>query len=467
MVQGRNDRLKGFFSPSHIAVVGASTRNHWFFNILGYAGKSGFSGRFYPVNPGAAEVCGIPATAAIADLPDGLIDFAAVIVKSSRVLPTLEELAQKGIRNVLLVSSGFSETGPEGKRLQDDLARFCKDHDIMLMGPNCLGFMNIAGGASVFAGGSVEGELLRGTIGIIGQSGAASELMATKILKKGLGISLYATTGNEAVLRAEDCLEYMIEDGVTRVITGFMEGFRDIPRLIRLAGTAARRKIPVILIKLGRSEKGVQAAASHTGALAGNERVMDAFLKQCGIIRVQTIEELVETAGIFSRCRLPKGGRLAVCTLSGGLAGLYADLCHSLSIELPDFTGPTLAALREALPDFAQPTNPLDVTGSGFATGMDRIVRILLDDENTDIVLTLSFPPAAETDAWALGFNESYMGALRDAGKPIVPITFREVSDYARRHYRENGLYYVEHVEDGLRAVAHLIRYARFLRSLS
>ncbi|HPI93409.1 MAG TPA: CoA-binding protein [Deltaproteobacteria bacterium] len=464
MAQFHVSRLKRFFSPTHVAVVGASTKNHWFFNMAGYAGKIGFTGRFHPVNPGAAEVCGIPAVPSIADLPEGIIDFAAVIVKSSRVLPTLEDLAGKGIRNVLLISSGFSETGAEGRRLQEDLCAFCREKDIVLMGPNCLGFMNIAGGASVFAGGSVEGELVPGTIGVIGQSGATSELIATKILKKGLGVSMYVTTGNEAVLTSEDCLEYLIDEGTTRVIAGFMEGFRDVPRLKRLAVSAAYKGIPIILIKVGRSAKGVQAAASHTGALAGNDQVMDAFLKQYGIIRVETVEELVETAGIFSRCPLPRGGRLAVCTLSGGLAGLYADLCHRLSIDLPDFSAPTAAALREALPDFAQPANPLDVTGSGFSSGMDRIVKILADDENTDIVLTLSFPPAAEADAWALGFNESYMGVLRETTKPVIPITFREVSDYARRYYREHGLYYVEHVEDGLRAIAHLIWYARYLK---
>lgn len=467
MNQTMIERLQRFFSPSHIAVVGASTRNHWFFNMAGNARRSGFAGRFYPVNPKAAEVCGIPAFASIADLPAGVIDFAAVIVKSTQVLSTLEGLAGKGVRNVLLVSSGFSETGEEGKKLQDGIASFCREQGIVLLGPNCLGFMNMAGNASVFAGGAVEGELVPGTIGIIGQSGAASEIIATKLLKKGLGISLYVTTGNEALLTAEDCLEHMIEDGTTRVVAGFMEGFRDVPRFRRLALSAAGKKIPIILIKVGRSAKGVQAAASHTGALAGNEQIMDALLKQYGIIRVETVEELVETAGLFSRCPLPGGGNLAMCTLSGGLAGLYADLCQTLSIDLPDFSGSTAEALRSVLPEFAQPANPLDVTGSGFSKGMDRIVKILLDDENTDIIAMLSFPPAGQSDTWAFGHNESYMGALQTARKPIVPVTFREVSDYARRYYREHGLYYIEHVQDGLRAIAHLIGYARFLRARS
>jgi acyl-CoA synthetase (NDP forming) len=243
-----------------------------------------------------------------------------------------------------------------------------------------------------------------------------------------------------------------------------MEGFRDVPRMMRLALEAARKKIPIVLIKVGRSAKGVLAAASHTGALAGNEGVMDAFFTQYGIVRVETIEELVETAGIFARCPLPAGGRLAVCTLSGGLAGMYADLCERLGIELPDLSARTAQELKAALPDFAQPANPLDVTGSGFASGMDRVVRILLDDAGIDIVATLSFPPSGTDDERAHRINASYLGALPLAKKPVIPITFREVTDYARASYRSHGLYYIEHVEDGLKAVRNLIGYAGFLR---
>jgi len=456
------ERLHGYFSPSNIAVIGASTKNHWFTNIVDNAARAGFTGRFIPVNPGAAEVCGIPAVSSIADLPGGAVDLAAVIVKSVKVLSTVGELASRGIRNILLISSGFAEAGEAGALLQDELRDFCRVNGILLLGPNCLGFMNVGRRVSVFAGGSVEGDLLPGTIGLLGQSGAASELIATKILKKGLGVSLYVTTGNEAVISTEDCLDHLINDGTTRVIVGFMEGFRDMPRLRRLAVEAAHRLIPIILIKVGLSEKGVRAARSHTGALAGDAGVMEGFFRQHGIIRVESIEELVETAGIFSRCPLPKGGRLGICTLSGGLAGLYADLCARLSIELPDLSTGTVARLMEALPDFAQPGNPLDVTGSGFSSGMDKIVKILLDDDRIDILAPLTFSPGSEHDARASKINESFLPLLHFARKPIVPITFREVSDYARKYYREHGVYYIEHVEDGFKAIAHLIRYSEF-----
>jgi acetate---CoA ligase (ADP-forming) len=467
MIQNTTDRLQQFFSPKHIAVVGASAKNIWFNNILESARRNGFAGRFYPVNPGAPEVYGIPAVPSVADLPDGVIDFAAVIVRSTRVLETVRSLAERSIKNILLVSSGFSETGEDGARLQRELVQFCNNNNVALQGPNCLGFLNVIGNTGVFAGGSVEGDLIPGNIGIIGQSGASSEVIATKILKKGLGISLFVSSGNEAVISFEDCLEHMIHHGKTRVVAGFIEGFKDAGRLKRLAREAAGKGIPIVVIKVGRSEKGVQAARSHTGAMAGNDAITDTFLSQNGIIRVDTIEEMVETTGILSRCQLPAGGRLAVCTLSGGLAGVYADLCGSLSIELPDFAPATIAALREALPEFAQPGNPLDVTGSGFTSGMDRVLKIVAGDENIDLIATLSFPPEAQTASLAETYNDYFISHLSATSKPIIPITFREVGDYARKYYRDKGLYFIEHTRDGFKAIANLVRYARFTRKIA
>lgn len=462
MGQEQVDRLKGFFSPANIAVIGASTKNQWFGNIVSNARRVGFTGTFFPVNPGAPEVCGIPALASIDDLPAG-IDFAAIIVRSTMVLETVRSLAARGIKNMLLVSSGFSEIEGEGTRLQNEVVAFCREQGVTLVGPNCLGFVNPTDHTAVFAGGAVELDPIPGTIGIIGQSGATSEVIATKMLRKGLGISLFVSSGNEAVVSVEDCIEHMVLHGATRVITGFIEGFKDVPRLTRIAKEAARRAIPIVLIKVGRSDKGMQAARSHTGAMAGNEAVTDAFLRQHGIIRAETIEELVETAGILSRCPLPAGGRLAVCTLSGGLCGIYADLCESLGIELPDFSPATIAALKESLPPFAQPGNPLDVTGSGFMSGMDRVLRTMLEDENIDLVATLSFSPVGGPGSIFEKFNDYILAAL-PSPKPIAALAFREVGDQARQYYRDKNIYYIEHTRDGFKAIANLIAYAKFRR---
>jgi len=467
MEQAAYERMKGFFSPRRIAVVGASAKNQWFGNLIKYARHYGAAGQFIPVNPRATEVAGVRAVASVGDLPAGEIDFAVIMVKSEAVLRTVEELLHKGTRNILLISSGFAEMGEEGTVKQKQLQHFCRENDIHLMGPNCLGFMNFSDRANVFSGGSVEGELIAGPIGLVGQSGASSEMIASKLLKKSLGISLYTATGNEAVITAEDCMDYLVNDSRTRVITAFMEGFRNIERMKDIARQAAIRQIPIIVLKVGRSERGIQAARSHTGALAGNDAAMDGFFRQHGIIRVESIEELVETASVFSHCRLPRGGRLGICTLSGGLCGLYADLCSRCGIELPRLADETIASLKAVLPDFAQPDNPLDVTGSGFLQGMGEILKILLQDKNLDMIAALSFAPAGEGDEMMFAFNETFFPLAREADKPVVALSFREMTDYARRYYEKNGMYYIEHPEDSFKAISHLINYAKFQRSFS
>ncbi len=464
MEQAAYERLKKFFSPAHVAVVGASTKNHWFANMARYARQAGPDMRIYPVNPNAPEVCGIRAYPSIAHLPEGVIDFAVIMVKSTRVLESLKELLRKGVKDVLLISSGYAEMGGSGVSDQEELTRFCREHDILLMGPNCLGYMNLSDKVSVFTGGSVEGELMAGSVALLGQSGASSEMIASKLLKKSLGISLYAATGNEAIITTEDCMEYLVHDSRTRVITAFMEGFRDIPRMKDIAKAAARKQIPIILIKVGRSEKGLQAARSHTGAMAGNDAAMEGFFRQYGIVRVDTIEELVETAAIFSRCRLPQGNGLGICTLSGGLCGLYADLCSRLNIELPRLSEKTVSRLNSVLPDFAQPDNPLDVTGSGFSQGMEQILKILLDDEKLDVIACLSFAPAGDDDVMPKLFNDTVFPLARMTDKPVIALSFREINDYARRYYHDQGVHYIEHPEDSFKAISHFMRYAQFQR---
>lgn len=456
--------MSEFFSPRHIAVIGASAKNLWFMNLLENARRAGFNGAIYPVNPNADEVWGVRTCRTIEDLPRNTVDFAVIILKSTLVLDTVRSLAAKGIRNIVLISSGFAETGDEGARMQLLLRQYCRDHDILLMGPNCLGFMNPAAGVNVFTGGAVEGDLVSGTIGVVAQSGATSEMMVTKLLKESLGISLFVTTGNEAILSLEDYLEHLVSDGATRIITCFVEGVRNIPGLKRVAIKAARQKIPIILIKVGRSAVAVKAASSHTGALAGNDGVMDGFFRQYGIIRVDSIEELVETACIFSRLRMPGGSGLGICTLSGGLCGLYADLCAQCGISLPPLGEKTIHRLKEILPGFARPDNPLDVTGSGFQGGMEAITEILLDDEHIDILAPLCLSPKNEEDVFIHALNDPFMSRYHSSSKPLVPITFKEMNDYARRYFREKGIYFIEQPHLGFRALSHFMRYAEFSR---
>lgn len=460
-----HERMRQFFAPKNIAIVGASSRNAWFGNMLNNSERLGSGCCFYPVNPKAEEISGVKAYKSIADLPESVIDFGVVMVKASLAFDAVQQLAKRGIKNLFLISSGYAETGEKGTLQQSELQKYCNENDIKLIGPNCLGFMNVADRYSIFCGGAVEGKFLPGAIGIVGQSGATSEIIATRLLQKMLGISLYITTGNEAVITAEDCIEYLIHDETTRVITGFIEEFRNVTKLKEVTLQAAQKGIPLILIKIGRSDKGSQAARSHTGALSGNDAVLDGFFRQYGIIRVDTIEELIETAGIFTHCSLPAGDGLGIYTLSGGLGGLYADLCSDLGIRLPSFSRQTISRLMAVLPDFAAPDNPLDLTGAGFRSGTEKIFEILGSDENINIIAPLCIPPQGAFDSdLARAINEIFISRMDGIGKTIVPIPFTEMNDHAREYFHKSGVYPIEQPELGFRAIAHLIRYSQFLR---
>ncbi len=460
-------RLGQFFSPRHIVVVGASTKNFWFANAVMNAATLGFDGTFYPVNPSADEVTGIKAYRSIEVLPKAPFDFGVVMVKASLVKDTLRKLLSIGIKNILLLTSGYAETGEPGRAMQSDLSRFCKENDILLMGPNCLGFINPHSHSSVFVGGSVEGVPVPGGIGVIAQSGATSEILVSKLIVKGLGISIYSTTGNEAVLAAEDIMEFLVNDASTKIITAFFEGFRDITKLKAIAKTAASKAIPIIIVKVGRSSRGINLASSHTGALAGDDAIVDSALRQLGIIRVDSIEEMVETASFFSRCRIPDGDGLCIYTLSGGLCGMYADLCEKYGIRLPELSGDTIEKLKKILPEFAQPDNPLDVTGSGFQSGLDPVFDVLLEENRISIIAPLCISPPGPDDIFSPRINSAFLRYSGSLSKTVVPIAFREVNAYAREFFNGLNIHVMEQPDIGFKALSHFINYAKYVRRLS
>ncbi len=248
------------------------------------------------------------------------------------------------------------------------------------------------------------------------------------------------------------------------MVAAFIEEFRDTGKLKRVALQAAEKAVPIIVLKVGRSERGKQAALSHTGALVGNDRITDGFFSQHGIVRVETIDEMAETAAAFSRLALPKGEGFGIATFSGGLCGLYADLCEDCGISLPPLSDETVSRLRGLLPAFAIPDNPLDVTGAGFLHGLKDVMKALVEDGNLDIIAPVCIPPRDAGDDFALVINESFMPFM-GGGKPVVPIVFKEFTDYGRQYLNEKGFYFIERPDLGLRAVGHLIRYAKFLRT--
>lgn len=456
--------LTAFFNPSHVAVIGATKNNQWFGNIFANAVAAGYAGKLHPVNPGYDEIYEHKTFKSIADLPDGLIDFAIIAVRSDLVLENVKELKAKGITHVLIISSGFTEIGPRGKEMQDEIAAYCKEQGIIALGPNCLGYVNMAKKVSVFGGRGIDQKLQPGPVGVIGQSGATTELIVSSILQRTEGISLYITTGNELQLQVEDCLEYMVNEGSTRVIAAFIEEFRNIEKMKSVALQAMEKKIPLVVLKIGRSEKGKKAASSHTGALAGNDQVMEGFFKQYGIIRVETIEELIDTTSIFAWNELPRGSNVGICNVSGGLCGLYADLCDKYGIHLPPLADKTVEKLKKILPPFANIDNPLDVTAQGYLQGMTDILNALVEDDNLDVICPVAFAPTDENDVMAKLINNPSFPVIESSSKPLMPIVFKEINTYGRVYFKNMGVFYLERAGIGFKVMAHYFRYADFLR---
>jgi acyl-CoA synthetase (NDP forming) len=218
---------------------------------------------------------------------------------------------------------------------------------------------------------------------------------------------------------------------------------------------------------VGRSSRGINLASSHTGALAGDDAIVDSALRQLGIIRVDSIEEMVETASLFSRCRLPDGDGLCLYSLSGGLCGMYADLCEKYGISLPELSTETTERLKGILPEFAQPDNPLDVTGSGFQNGLDKVFDILLEDKRVSIIAPLCISPPGPDDPFSLRINSAFLRHSGSINKSVVPIAFRETGDYAQEFFKSRNIHVIEQPDTGFKALSHFINFAKYVRRIS
>ncbi|MGB9804467.1 acetate--CoA ligase family protein, partial [Desulfofundulus sp.] len=302
------EQLKPFFEPESIALIGASNNPekpsgrplHALIN-------KGYRGKIYPVNPKYQSLAGIRCYPSLADIP-GPVDLAVISIPASRVYDALEQCVAKGVKAAIIFSSGFAETGPEGRLAQDRIARLARNSGLRICGPNCLGVVNTRNGVMASFAFIVDiADVHPGTVGFVTQSGAYGALIYAQALYSGVGLNYFVSVGNEADLEFADFLGYMVEDDSTRVLGGYLEGAKDGLKLRRVAEEAARAGKPVMIMKVGRSTAGARAASSHTGSLAGVDRIYDAFFKQTGIIRIEDPEELIAFVPVFSAGRLPKG----------------------------------------------------------------------------------------------------------------------------------------------------------------
>lgn len=410
--------ISALWNADSIAVIGATERP----GALGrkpmdFLLRHGYKGRILPINPRGGQIMGVPAYPSLRDAP-GPIDLALIMVGADRVAGAVDDCVATDVPLAIIASSGFAETGAEGAALQSEVVARARAGGLRLIGPNCIGAVSfntrvLATFSPLFGAESVPFE--PGTLGFVSQSGALGFGAASLGLERGLRPGWVVSTGNDADVTALEVLQELAGEPECRGLLGYLEDTPDIDALRALSESGK----PVALLKSGRTEAGGRAAASHTGALATDDRVLDAALRQLGIVRVDDIDELLDVAQAFEFPMRPKGPRVAVVTTSGGSGILAADAVDDAGLELADLAPESIAALSEIVPPFGAVDNPVDITATVLSDPslFDKSLDVLLDDDAVDIIIAcfcVMAGPDVEKAVTALS------KAARKGGKPIL-----------------------------------------------
>lgn len=355
--------LDCLLAPQSVAIVGASSDQRRFGGRpIQYLLNAGFDGPIYPINPVRDVIQGLPCHASIDALP-GPVDCAMIALGPTDSVKAVSDCAAKGIRSAILFGAGFAELGGEGAALQAEMVAIAKAAGMRLLGPNCMGLLNTnARFYGTFASALEEGIPAPGPIGLVSQSGGYGGYIMKHLFRRGLGLSTWATTGNECDVEAGEVLRWMAKREEVRVIVAYLEGVRDGQTLMEGLELARLNKKPVVVMKVGRSSQGQAAAASHTASLAGEDSVYDAVFQRYGVHRADTSDELIDIAYALARHPQPVGRQVGVISISGGVGVQLADYLHDQRLTLAETPESTKDELRALVPA-CSPNNPIDMTG--------------------------------------------------------------------------------------------------------
>ncbi|MCX5837461.1 MAG: acetate--CoA ligase family protein [Deltaproteobacteria bacterium] len=464
--------LDAIFSPEAVAIIGASNSpgkvgHDIFANIL----HGGFQGTLYPVNPKAMSILSVKTFPTINAISDN-VDLSIIILPPRACLAAVEESIEKGVKGIVIVSAGFREVGGEGLEIENRIVSLCKEAGVRLVGPNCLGVINPVPGVSLNASFSKRMPIC-GNISFISQSGALCTAVLDFAADRNFGFSKFISIGNKADVDELDLLLYLHDDLNTAVIILYLEELRKGQEFIEAVKniTSGHRPTPVLIIKSGRTSAGAQAAASHTGALAGTEAVYDAIFKQAGIIRAESIAELFDFANAFAFKResalgkatrkIPSGRSVAIVTNAGGPGILATDMTVSSDLELAKFKRETLDELASHLPTTANIHNPVDIIGDAASDRYENAISAVIKDEGVDGVLVILTPQSMTN---ALGTAEAIVRVARRSSKPIL-CCFMGVVDVSAgvKYLQEHGYPVYKFPEDAAKALGALYKYSHWL----
>ncbi|UCC48253.1 MAG: acetate--CoA ligase family protein [Gemmatimonadota bacterium] len=391
MEETRPGGLKAVFEPRSIAVIGASRRRETIgYSILDSLLRDGYAGAVYAVNPQAEVVHSLRAYPSVVDLP-GPVDLAVIVVPKEYVLQVARECGEAGVSALVIISAGFREVGGEGIEREQQLLALVRKYGMRMVGPNCMGVLNTDPRVSMNAT-FAPTTPPSGPVAFLSQSGAMGVTILDYAREYGIGVSKFISMGNKADISGNDVLEYLRDDESTSVILMYLESFGNPRHFTRIARGLTQLK-PVIAVKAARSRAGARAASSHTGAMAGLDVATDALFAQCGVIRVDTVEELFDMGMGFGNAPLPKGDRVAVVTNAGGPGIIIADALESQDLKVADFSEETRERLRRSLPEEASVHNPVDMIASADADSYRAVLESVLDDPGVDAVIASFVPP--------------------------------------------------------------------------
>ncbi|WP_214325616.1 acetate--CoA ligase family protein [Nonomuraea sediminis] len=453
------------FSPRSIALVGATDKSGWSISTLLNLRTHGFAGEVHLVNPRGGVVHGMPAHRSLSEIP-GPVDLAYVMVPTGAVLAVLREGAKLGIRSYVILTAGFGEAGPEGAALEDEVAELAREHALTILGPNGNGFVNAAASVTPY-GLPIPSPLLRGSVGVVLQSGALASSVLAFALSRNIGISLLTSMGNESVVSVTDVIDYLVDDPATKVIALFLESVRNPAEFSRVARRALLAGKPVVALKIGRSELASHTAQAHTGALVGDDDVIDAAFRQLGVIRVRSLEDLMITSGLLATTGPLPGRRVGVVTPSGGASEIIADRAQDEGLTLPPFSPETVERLAAFLPPFATVQNPLDVTGYILIdrTLLSRALTVVTQDPGIDVVMLLSEPPktAPPDPGPTLAAYSATARTIAGSPVPVVAVSnvLTDVTEFGRTVQQETGYPHVlGGIEHGIQAIGAAVRWS-------
>lgn len=462
----RVDRLKNLFEPKSVALVGQSGSISKDYDLttapLLYLLKSKFKGKIYPVNPNYHEIQGYKCYSTLSEIPEP-IDAAFFLVPANKVIPLLEECGQRRVKAVVITSSGFAETGEKGKEDQRIIRSIAEKYGMVVVGPNCNGYVNVIQGIPLTFSPIMERDkLIPGSIGFVSQSGAILSGIGVRAMEQGIGFSYLIGTGNEAHVDLADIINFMVEDRHTQVIMALIEGIKDVKKFLEAAQKALKKKKPIIVLKIGKSDSGIKSALSHTGSLAGSEKVNEAAFKQNGILIAEETDDFIESTRIFTQSILPNGDGIGVVSTSGGMGGLIADLIQKRGLRMGSLSKRSLNDLSKIIRWFAVAKNPFDFAGQFLREESipRKVFDLFLSDEDIDLLLVVMTPLQKHETV----IMREAMKSGKEFGKPVIFLYLGGKPESNPEGIVEKGnLPFFTSPTGCVAAIGNLIRYNNFL----